>query len=719
MAQQRAAYPLEFNGPFLGLNTAQAPHALGPGFATVAENVIIDRGGSVRPREPWANYQQQTVDGDGHSIFNGIQKICVGMLHIDLSKLAGLAPSTTPKIRILAKTFGGRVKEVAAFGDLQEQFVQVADALSSLAPTWVLVNRRLYVIDGSSRMIVYDGDTSRLIGITPPTATIEDEYPPDPLGEAQLAFIHVSTSPGPGAGTYIYGATFYDSVNGVESNPVIPWTSVEHTDATRVRIQLYPFRFLTNEGIDRVRVYRQRIFDANDEAVAEPSRLIGEAFGWGETNPTYEWDGDVPDDAVTLSDEASGPFLPTRNGLPPSARIAVWYKARMWYADPDDGTRLWYSEAGIPEHVGSLSFLPLGGDADDQIAGMVEMAGQLVILKKDGLWILTGNLETHTNSSVALGQVPGVDFVESFPEIYKTKSKTGCHNTGGGNGAIVCGHPPMLYYSNANGLYRFDGADDRPVSDLIDAEWRDMLKADVSALETDHAISYAIDTANQVLYVTSTQFGATGFSTRILAYHWGLNRGDGIGLWTTLSSGSKFFVEQPPAAPFLGIGCIATALGRTSSLGVPNERVQDVSPLLIAETFEHPVPEIPFVTRFFIADPDTADQIAPAWRWRTGDLALASDNRTHLYRMKYRHEKYAGDNPPLVRVSYSLDGESDFILLGTQPDNMQASIVHSHRLGTKGRTIALDFTRAHPTDVYDAWRGLTGFSIDYELAEQR
>lgn len=708
MAQQRTQYPLEFNGPFLGLNTAQAPHALGPGFATVAENVIIDRGGSVRPREPWIPYQQDLLPDA-----LGLEGICVGMVHLDIARLARYVPYSQRRIRILAKMFDGTVHAIAGFGTASDQFKDETPSgtlLSTLAPTWVFAKNRLYVIDGSDRLMAWDGIDSRVMGIDVPTAGFASDDPPD---DRHLEFVHSTAGAGPGIGTYRYSATFYDSRNVVESNSVNPIGIVGHGVASKIQIIVRCPLFPGNQGITHVRIYRQRLTDENTDAVAQPSQLLDEVAA-APGDSTFIWDGDVPDDEITLSDLVSGPFRPTRNGLPPKARVAAWYFARMWYADPDDGTKIWYSEVGEPEHVSSTSFLPLGGEPDDSIAGMVEMAGQLVISKKDGLWIVSGNLETRTNQSDALGQRPGIDFVESFPTVYKTKSKTGCHNTGGGNGLIICGHPPMLYYSNANGLYRFDGVDDRPVSDLIDDEWRAMLKTDVTETETDHAIHYAVDIPNQVLYIMSAQLPAAGFTNVILAYHWGLDRGDGVGLWTVFTSDSAPSGRVPS---FLGLACIATALGKTSDLGAQRERIEGLSTLLVAEITEQEDP--PFLTRFLVGDPVSTTRTVPPWTWRTGDLALASDNRTHLYRMKYRHEKYVGDNVPSVRAAFALDGALQFDLLSVDPDAMDASIVHSHPLRRKGRTIAFDFTRANPTDVYDAWRGLTGFSVDYELAEQR
>jgi hypothetical protein len=715
---QPSQYAINFAGPFLGLNTVTAPHMLAPGFATVAQNVLITRGGGVRPRDPWRMYWQETL--------LGLSSVCVGMLHLDVARLAG-STDDGDRMRVLSKMYDGKLLQTSAFaGPAQHVDLTGPGVRSNYQPTWVLANRRLYVIDGSARMIQYDGDTVRTIGIEVPTMAGVSEWQDPP--QAQVEFKRREGGAGPDAGTYAYTATFYDSVYGIESNAKVgletPMTVVLD-GSNRVAVKIHPFLWagLAQRGIDRVRIYRRHRADVDGTELGLPFRLIAEIYGWPPGAESFDWDNEVPDDEVTLSDVVTGPFAPTRNGIPPAARIAVWYKNRMWYADPDDGTRLWYSEHAFPEHVGSTSFIPIGGDPDDIITGMVEMAGQIIILKKDSIWVLSGDLETYNNARVALGHQPGVDFAESFPEVYKTKSKTGCHNTQGGNGAIVCGHPPLLFYSNANGLYRFDGVDDRLVSDLIMDEW----KAVVGSL--DHSISYAVDLANEVLYVCPTApVTSNPFPQRFLCYHWGVNRGDGVGVWTTVTN-----IGDPipqPGSDFLerlGIACIATCLGTPSTQGTPNhETVGDVSPFLVAGLYFYTPPSPITPPTFYSVISYASTQVderqpTPEWLWRTGDLMLAGGKKAHLYYLEYRHERAKSEvgGGPTVKVRYAID-DRDLELLSPSENGLDTKgvFLRRHHMGRTGRSLALEFSRGSVTD-WEAWNGLTGFALDVELAEQR
>jgi hypothetical protein len=384
----------------------------------------------------------------------------------------------------------------------------------------------------------------------------------------------------------------------------------------------------------------------------------------------------------------------------------------MWYSDPDDGSLLWYSEEYYPEYVADLNYFRVGGDPDDVVTGMIEMAGQLVVLKKKSIWIVSGDFDQGDNTSDALGTDRG----EDSPEIYQTKSKTGCDNTVGGNGAIVCGHPPLLYYSNSKGLYCFDGVDDRPVSDLITSEWWEMLDeiAASSSKPYNHSISYANAVEDQLLLVCPSASALAYYPQRVLAYQWGINRGDGVGGWTRLRFDDLGVGGTDEA---LGVGCVATALGKPDLLGY-----QDIwgrAPFLVALIYE----DVTLYSRIFIADPvpdEVYDPVCymPAWKWETSDLALADRLRQHLYWLKCFHDRHLeGPVTPKMKVSYSIDGGA-FVLIGPEIGMDIAGPVLRRRLGRNARSISLRFERGDPTQ-WAEWGGLTGYALDAEPAEQR
>ena len=141
--QRPGPYSINFQGPFLGLNTAQPSHALGAGFAQTARDVLIAKGGTVYPRPPYVDYAktpqpgQETVSGD-----------VIGMLHLDARTLEAENEGSGFEVIVKAKDSENgtdaalyRYNQLGASGisGLSPDHV----ALSDLQPTWVMARRWL------------------------------------------------------------------------------------------------------------------------------------------------------------------------------------------------------------------------------------------------------------------------------------------------------------------------------------------------------------------------------------------------------------------------------------------------------------------------------------------------------------------------------------------------------------------------------------------------
>lgn len=716
---------MDFNGPFLGLNSAVSPHMLGPGFATVAENVIIGKGGNIRPREPFTSYA-------GFDPL--IDDYVVGMIHLDRYTLVGFTGGETAAA-VIAKTRGGLLKLVQP-GGVDELAPDAVITPTNLQPTWEIANGWLYIIDGSEPLLRYDGSVLRTVGIEVPALggaaghvfldwpPYDDPQPPVPPWPAE-AYVR-------------YAITFYDENSDTESNPsyapsnpaAMPYhigEALSITPRITYRGQDGPSSLPAGQGITHIRIYRRNVSishlaDPDDPeshmitgypfyrlvAVLDATKTVSDPIEERSWTDQIQLDNsDPPMEDITLSDPANGPFAPSRNARPPAAKIACWYKSRMWYNDPEDGSKLWFSELHHPEYVAADNYLPIAGDPEDCIGGMVEMAGQLVVLKKQSIWILSGGLDWYTNKDAALGNIPYIQ----TPEVYRTKSKTGCDNTYAGNGVIVCGHPPMLYYTNAEGLYRFDGVDDVPVSTLIPDEWAELMSP-IGNRAHNHAISFANDVDNQVLYISLTASGLNISPEVILCYHWGSR------LWTKLGvkqDGSG--IEQYSTTV---LGCIATAMGKPD---LTSGAIVNTSPLLVARVFY--IDPLTF-TRIDFADVDpSSPMLIPAWKWRTGFMPLHGDlKKSHVYRFRQFHELVATTSP-LVYAMGCFDGK-DFDdpanTFDISPDsagqNVALGVLRERPVGREGRTLAVQFERGTATD-YVAWKGITGFGMDIERAEPR
>ena len=712
--QPKGPYPLDFHGPFLGLDTESAPAQLGVGFATVAENVTINRTGEIRPRAPFVEWQK-VLPADGELVPVGhLNGVVVGMIQVSTTALVGQV-TTESFIAVLSKIIrkhgeiGSNGLFVTYTGSLGHyDLTPSADhfVISDRQPTWVMAKGWVYVVDGSTPLMKWNGSKLRPVGLPIPT-----------MGDDQnnlnvQVFIGDINNPEqfPDTANVTYAVTFRDSTTGVESNPVYSadydigqiaqFVPIFTTHGDLIPSSVY--------GIDEVRIYRR-----NNTREEVPYRLVAVLDPTGE-----QWYDDIVVDPetsleiISLSDRATGPFAPSRNFRPDGATIACWYKNRMWYNDPDDGNRVWFSEDDQPDHVGkspaTANSIDLPGDAEELITGMVEMAGQLIVLKKQSIWVISGGVTWHTNDLDATGAA--VATVK--PEWYKTKSKTGCDNSRGGNGAIVCGHPPLLYYSNAAGLFRFDGVDDRLVSDLVTSRWRALLE-DVTgeAHLDDHSISFANDPEGQILYICmSMGHPAEPFSVwqsprLILCYHWGLLRSNGVGLWT----------EFPREEDAL-YGCIASAIG------VPNW-LNSIDSALVPYGIRHLSPLLAVIltytsvtqgqSRIKLIDPESTEDY-PEWQWKTGDLPIRRGKRGHVHFLETHHDRV--DDHTSVRVGYSLDG-GDIHKLSPEL-RMRGDVLTRHRIAREGRTLAIRYRRGEATP-YGPWKGISGFSVDSELAEPR
>lgn len=722
---QPVQYGLKFVGPFLGLNTDQARHKIDPAFAVDAENVLITRTGSFRPREPLTSYIATTAE----NIKQKIPGLAVGMIHLDLQTLAGYSgdsegPSvdvtavlvkTIPPVALYQVTRGGHTYLPMSW--------ETSDVPSLRMPTWVFANGWLYIIDGSSPLVKYNGAVTQTVGIELPTLSEDLELvPPYPV---HVIVGEVADAGSIAIGDYEYAITFYDSVNDIESNPVYTGTITVDMTSRGILVRYtgssgpgpYGGRGLTGEGaVGHMRVYRKNVTLNQPfyRLVHVFEDLSGSYQDWVDTTQIGGTE-DEPLESITLSDTQTGPFAPNRNTPPPATSVAAWYKRRMWYADPDDGSILRYSELGKPEYVAGANFYEIGGDRDDVVTGMIEMAGQLVVLKKESIWIVSGEVARGSNESDALGNVP----LEVNPEIYKTKSKTGCDATAGGNGAIVCGHPPLLYYPKAEGFYVFDGVDDRPVSDIVSNEWAALMAAiptsSVGDRAHNHSMCYALDVANQILLMVPGSLGTTRLADRVLCYHWGQRRPDGIGAWTRFRFKELGVGPEGPLLP-VGVGCACTALGKRGEVGTG--RIVAPAPYLVALIYQ----EGTLYTRVFVADvaPEVLTGV-PDWKWQTGDLPIMGGKRGHVYWWEVEHDRYRGEGTaPTLVTEYNVDGGEFLKVPVTAVHGTDVtSMLTRRRLGRTARTMGLRFSRGILSPPWDSWEGITGFALDVELAEQR
>lgn len=94
-----------------------------------------------------------------------------------------------------------------------------------------------------------------------------------------------------------------------------------------------------------------------------------------------KWDG------VTFAD---------MGGSPPLGKFVLFHKQRLFIAGASAArSRVYFSDVGLPETWGALSFIDVGKGDGDSITGLAVLLDYLVITKENSVWILSGDSSTN------------------------------------------------------------------------------------------------------------------------------------------------------------------------------------------------------------------------------------------------------------------------------------------------------------------------------------
>lgn len=117
-------------------------------------------------------------------------------------------------------------------------------------------------------------------------------------------------------------------------------------------------------------------------------------IGYDGVNAPWQWDGAA----------ASASAL---SGSPPTGNIAIEWQGRLWFAGVATArTRLYYSDQDDPTTWGANSYIDVPSPFDgDEITGLAKLYGNLIIFKRNSIYILQGTAPENfvlsaTNSAV-------------------------------------------------------------------------------------------------------------------------------------------------------------------------------------------------------------------------------------------------------------------------------------------------------------------------------
>jgi hypothetical protein len=655
-----------FLGPYLGLNTVSEASKLGPGYARVARNVSIANG-IIGPRVPW----KFLMDAAG----SGAQYLNVGHTVVGMISFRHGAEASG----IIVKTSVPSPEPgVPATGELwcvqaDSPPVQLSNNLEDRPASFLTYGGAIYVLDGSRQIWRTDGTPAN-------TMVVGLEQPSDPF---QVKYVG-TISGNIGATTLTYWASLYNENTGVEGNGK-RFAPVTISGGLGCQFEVWPVgaSLAHGEKATHMRFYRR------NHADQVAGRLVGEVELPLNQGGSVYFDDTLHDDSVTLSSEETGPFQPSRNGGLAHAFHEIWptcgaiYKDRALFNSRQQPGRIWFSAIGMPDHVDPDDYIDVtGDDTDNDITGLAQLGDRALIGKRRAIWPLSGNIVSATNKTAALG----VEAPESFHAVHKAYVTVGPSNITG-NGFIVAGEPARIFFANDAGFYGFDGSDPRQLSDAIVPTWRTFKRGGL------RHFTYADDALDQILYLCNG-------GTAVLAYFYGVNRGDGVGAWATVDAGGQ---------KASGVGVVATSVA--SVVGRDGDPMRH-APLVVGTDAGY----------VLIGDADSRDAHVPEFEWETGELALFRGREGILHRVKFllgRGEAPSGGDAPTLTCQAWMDDRDE------EPSRVEGHTVSGARVKDlsvrrRGEAVALRIQKGEGWDRgWDRRLGVLGWEFEVEPIGQR
>lgn len=473
----RKGKPVKLGPPFLGLAENLDESLLKPGHAVACENVMVNRG-TIESRKVLENILKPLdyaanpdPAGDNNrwprddlirqiGIFRGRGE------RVEIVAMTNMGPRVGP----VAGTDATELRDPTTVGSQHPYFPSDDDETSGVI---VPHTDGFYFIFGRMYAGALFSGINRFLWFNPESQEQNDYIGPYLLGLDLLpelnAFLtgeenEFTGGPFP-SGTYAFAFTRYNSKRGIESNGRILASGQEYVVAD----QWLKFGFAENPSLatqqadrphDKIRIYVKHIAIADDATAGgeEQYRFVGEA---GVDEVVEEWVGEqlryfltlgANHYSSTLSVSGEGPFMPVRNGLPPSSNTACMYQGMMVYAsiDPDTRGAIFWSEEGQPEHVAADDFYGFPDQGRELTRALVIYQGRLIAFKESAIYVITGVLPRRTNRQATLGEVS----LGSY-QVFKAVDDIGCSNIYGGNCVVEC--DGLLYFVGLDGIYAFNG----------------------------------------------------------------------------------------------------------------------------------------------------------------------------------------------------------------------------------------------------------------------
>ena len=159
--------------------------------------------------------------------------------------------------------------------------------------------------------------------------------------------------------------------------------------------------------------------------------------------------------------------IPTRHDLPKAMTYGVVWRNRWWGLDATQGNRIRFTEVFLPQAWPDLFYVDIPFEKGDSITGLVALGDTLIVFGNTGVFLIIGQTSLDFEVRPSAGAVAGSLGLRACYVIEQ--------------GVVHC---------SEGGVYIFDGASDRLLSDSIVTAWRDMMENSTPASIGLIAVTY-------------------------------------------------------------------------------------------------------------------------------------------------------------------------------------------------------------------------------------
>ena len=201
----------------------------------------------------------------------------------------------------------------------------------------------------------------------------------------------------------------------------------------------------------------------------------------------------VVDHEDTLQSASMGTLLSEGLTAPPTSKFCAFFRGRGYYVPSEFPSFIFYSDSGLPEQMSSaLQYLDVSSTDGTSITGLFTFADSLVVFKENSVWQIT---------ALADGSPVLTPVDESIGSVSPRASVLAYER---------------LVFVGTQGVYQFDGASIRPLSESLNEWWRNVYGA---GLRT--ATSW-LDERERRLFI-SLQSGPDELNDMVVCYHYQLD----------------------------------------------------------------------------------------------------------------------------------------------------------------------------------------------------